>query len=129
MPIKHDYLGQRDKPSAKHTPEFSDTPGIARELEEEGITRADSSAFLTDEGQQHLAAVSRQLLESSRSPEVMDIPESGGARVDVGGNPRKGSYLVNLLSRNEVYSPDNALIKLALDPKLLCNRWHRHSRS
>ncbi len=109
----------RTRRAARHTPEFSDTSGIARELAEEGIMRAESSVFLTAEGQQHLAAVSRQILEKSRSPEVVNILESGGASADAGANPKKGSYLVNLLSRDEVYSPDNALIKLALDAKLL----------
>ncbi|MFQ5566624.1 MAG: phytanoyl-CoA dioxygenase family protein [Paracoccaceae bacterium] len=103
----------------RHVPAYSDTARIAQELEEEGIVRGDTSVFLTGEGQRHFAEVSRQMLETSRSPEVREILESDGASVDVSGNPKKASYLVNLLSRGEVYSPDSALIKLVLDAKLL----------
>ena len=64
-----------------------------------------------------------RVLEISSGPEeVLDAPHTdynGGASADAGANPKKGNYLVNLLSRGEVYSPDNALIKLALDAKLL----------
>ena len=42
----------------RHVPAFADTPQISWELEEQGIVSADSSAFLTAEGQQRLAEVS-----------------------------------------------------------------------
>ncbi len=102
----------------RHVPAFADTPQIARELEEQGIVCADSSAYLTAEGQRHLATVSGELLEKSRSPQVSEILESGRVEAGLRDNPSK-SYLVNLLSRKDVHSPDGALVKLTLDPKLL----------
>lgn len=102
----------------RHAPEFHDSQHIARELEQEGIVRADSSAFLTAEGQRRLDEVSGQLLDKSRSREVLEILESGSVDADLREN-RSKNYLVNLLPKREVHSPDSALVKLALDAKLL----------
>ncbi len=102
----------------RHVPAFADTSRIAGELEEQGIVSADHSAFLTEEGQRHLATVSGQLIESSRRREVLEIVESGSVDADLRENPNK-NYLIILLPKGEAHSPDSALVKLALDPKLL----------
>ncbi len=102
----------------RHVPAFADTSRIAGELAEHGIVFADNSAFLTVEGQQYLASVSGQLIEKSRSREVLEIVESGSVKADLRFHPRK-NYIVSLFARQEVHSPDSALVKLALDPKLL----------
>lgn len=102
----------------RHVPAFADTPQISRELEEQGIVSADSSAFLTAEGQQRLAEVSGHLLDKSRSREVSEILESGCVKAGFSDNSSK-NYLINLLSKRDVHLPDSTLLKLALDAKLL----------
>ena len=100
------------------TPAFTETLPIARKLTDEGIVQADASAFLTPEGHRYLADAKSHLLDIISSRPVQEILESKNVRNEFSGKSSK-NYLVNLVSKNTVHSPDSAIIRLALDPKLL----------
>ena len=92
---------------------FSDTPAIGRELAEQGIVVGASEAFLTEDGQRALREAAAGILETSRSKrveaEIMRAASHPGQKKD---------FLIHLVSP-EGMAPDDPLLKLALDRKLL----------
>lgn len=108
----------RTRRAARHAPAFPETKAIAREIEREGIVKDDASAFLTEEGHAHYVEAKGEILENSRSAPVQGILAESDVTDEFKYNPSK-NYLVNLVNPNTVHSPDSAVVRLALDPKLL----------
>jgi hypothetical protein len=90
-----------------------DVAMIARELRTEGIVVGPSDRYLTDEGREALDVAARRVLEASRGDEVKAVM-CGTTRED-----RKKNFMVHLASYPEGIRVDDALLKVALDQKLL----------
>jgi len=102
----------------KHAPVYPDTRRIKEILEKEGIVKDNAAAFLTSDGVDSLAEAKIHLLNVSRSSEVQDAIESktvDDKLIDAQNKP----YLVNLLPSRSPLSPDSAVVRVALDAKLL----------
>jgi hypothetical protein len=106
--------GVRTARSLLQRSRYGDTPGIARELKQQGIVVGPSDRFLTRDGRRALHDVSARILETSRSPAVAAAIAGAGD-----GPDRYKKYLVDLVEYPEGIEADDALLKLALDEKLL----------
>jgi hypothetical protein len=90
-----------------------DVRAIAGELAAEGIVTGRSDRFLTGDGQRALDDARARVLKASRSEEV-------SAALAGGGDPgRRKDFLVDLVSFPAGMAPDDPLLKVALDRKLL----------
>jgi len=92
----------------------SDVRAIARELNTEGIVVGLADRFLTAEGRRALGAAAARIVERSSSEEVEAVVRGTGGDAD-----RQKEFLVHLVSYPDGMPADDALLKLALDTKLL----------
>src|SRR5215510_11363889 len=93
---------------------YSDTRDIAQELTEQGIVVGPSERFLTREGRQALTEAAARILQASRREKVEAIIAGTASHAK-----RKKQFLIHLESYAKGVPPDDPLLKLALDRKLL----------
>ena len=91
-----------------------DVPVLARELTEQGIIVRPSDTFLSERGRLALAETTTAVLASSRSPEI-EAAVSGAA---ASGDKHK-DFVAHLVTYPSGIHPDDPILKVALDPKLL----------
>lgn len=106
--------GRRTARALMTAPYDGKAGAIGREIKERGIVVGPSTMFLTSEGGQALHDVSARMLEISQSAEVRATITRTAA--DPG---RKKAFLIDLVGFPQGVHPDDSLLKLALDPKLL----------
>lgn len=90
-----------------------DTATMGREIASRGIISAPYRQFLTSTGADALDTASAQLLAHSQSSAVQDIITGAS------GGSRKKEFLVDLVTYPDGMSPNDPLLKVALDEKLL----------
>ena len=93
---------------------FPDVAPLARELSTEGIIVRPSSVFLTDEGQRALDVTTAAVLARSRSADVQQL-----AAGTADGGERQKEFLVHLVDYPRGIDPDDPILRVALDRKLL----------
>jgi hypothetical protein len=93
--------------------QYSETPAVGQELTEQGIVTGPCQRFLTEDGQRALREAATGILETSRS-EGVEAVITGIAHTQ-----RKKEFLIHLVSYPTGVSPDDPLLKLSLDTKLL----------
>lgn len=108
----------RTRRAGRHVPVYPEAQPIAREIDREGIVKADAADFLTEDGHRHYLEAKSQLLEISRGGPVQKVVADSDVKGEFGYNPSK-NYLVNLISPEAAQPADGAILRLALDPKLL----------
>jgi hypothetical protein len=91
-----------------------DLAAIQRELRDQGIIVGRTAQFLTGAGQAALADAARTILETSRSERVRSVVD-GSASATAG----KKDFLINLVRYDKGVPPDDPLLKVALDERLL----------
>ena len=101
----------RTQKAAFHKPEADIAP-VVNEMNRAGIVVDRSAAILSAEGQQCLDRESAQILALARSAEMQQRKASAGS-------DKKESFLIHLVPQDHPHGEDSALLKLALDPKLL----------
>jgi len=106
--------GARTGRGALTRPSYADTPAIAAELAEQGIVVGPSERFLGEGGRAALREASSRILQTSRSAEVQAVVD--GAASDAG---RQKDFLVHLVSYPNGMPPEDPLLQVALDRKLL----------
>lgn len=92
----------------------ADAASIAGELSDRGIVVGPSVRFLTEDGQRALGEAASRVLATSRSEEVEAVV-SGTASAP----GRQKEFLVHLVSYPGGIPSDDAILKVALDKKLL----------
>ena len=93
---------------------YSDSQQISGEIAERGIVVSDSSRFLSPAGQQALADAKSNVLEISRRDDIQAIATGK----ETNSNNKK-DFIIHLVSRAEELQPNDPLLKVALDEKLL----------
>jgi hypothetical protein len=106
--------GTRTSQALMSRPLYADPPAIGRELTKEGIVVGPSERFLSADGQRALSEASAAILHASRSDNVEAVIAGGASTVE-----RQKEFLVHLVSYPDGMSPDDPLLKVALDRKLL----------
>ena len=96
-------------------PRYSDSRGIAAEIARDGIVVSSTDRLLSPDGVAAFTEAARAILESSRREDVARHIEGASAE----SLDRRKDYLVHLASFPDGVSPDDSLLKLAVDPKLL----------
>jgi hypothetical protein len=86
---------------------------VAGEIAEKGLVLGEASGFLSPAGRQALAEAAAMIRARSQDREVLAILEDGANR------SLDKDYLVHLVPFTEEQAADSALLKLALDPRLL----------
>ena len=94
-------------------PQFDDTALIAGKLKKDGIAVAPSDAFLSDAGRRALVVAAEQVLDRSRRVD-RDAIEAA-----MPPDTRTKKFLVHLASFPHGIDPDDPLLKVGLDPRLL----------
>jgi hypothetical protein len=94
-------------------PNYPDTARIAEQLVENGIVIGTTDQYLDEDGRKAFTEASKLILDKSRSGEVQAAIQSGSS------NYTKKDYMIHLVPKDELYTAQNALLRLALDKKLL----------
>lgn len=106
------YLGNADRTWRAQTVgrEYPEAQELGDALQGPGILCGSTASYLSDEGQSALKEVSRDILDK--------VP---AAMASLKENPSSGrkAYLAPLVSRDIVHDADSAILKVALDTKLL----------
>jgi hypothetical protein len=106
--------GVRTTRALINRPSYAEIPAIGRELTEQGIVVGPSGRFLTAGGQQALSEATAAILQTSRSPDVEAVITGAGSVIE-----RQKKFLVHLVSYPNGMPPDDPLLRVALDEKLL----------
>ena len=85
-----------------------------RELREQGIVTGTTARFLTDAGLAALREASRTILKTSESDRVRAVVEGAASSTS-----SKKDFLVNLVKYDKGVPPDDPLLQVALDQRLL----------
>jgi hypothetical protein len=93
-------------------PVYLDAPRIAQQLSENGVVVATTDQFLTTEGRQAFVRAAELVLNISRSLEIQSI-------INQGSSDDKKDYIVRLVAANHEHAAESALLRMALDQKLL----------
>ena len=91
-----------------------DLEATNRELREQGIVTGTTDRFLTDAGRAALGEASRTILKTSESGRVRAVVEGAASSTS-----SKKDFLVNLVKYDKGVPPDDPLLKVALDQRLL----------
>ena len=91
-----------------------DLDAIGRELHEQGIVVATTDRFLTEPGRAALGEASRAILKTSESERVRAVVAGAAS-----STASKKDFLVNLVKFDKGVPPDDPLLKVALDQRLL----------
>jgi hypothetical protein len=105
--------GGRTWRAALARPAHDDARAIGGELTRSGIATGPSDRFLSAEGSLALQDAAAHVLAAGRSPGVEAVVTSGAPK----DTPK--DFLVHLVSYPEGIPPDDSLLKVALDRKLL----------
>ena len=93
---------------------YPGVPVIARELTDQGIVVGPSDTLLSEAGQRALGEAGSAVLQTSRSPKVEAVVADAAS-----AGKRKKDFLVHLVSYRNGIHPDDPILKVALDRKLL----------
>lgn len=91
-----------------------DLDATNRELREQGIVIGPTDRFLTAAGRAALGEASRTILKTSESERVRAVVEGAATSTS-----SKKDFLVNLVKYDKGVPPDDPLLKVALDQRLL----------
>lgn len=91
-----------------------DLGAIERELRQQGIVVGPTDRFLTEGGRTALAEATRAILHTGQSERVRAVVEGAAAP-----SASKKDFLVNLVRYEKGVPPDDPLLKVALDQRLL----------
>jgi hypothetical protein len=107
-----DENGDRVRRLQQMEPAYPDTTGIAAQLTENGFVVGTTDQLLEEEGRKAFVEAAKLVFDVSRSGNVQSI-------VNAGRSHDKKDYIVHLLSADQRHGADSALLRLALDKKLL----------
>jgi len=93
---------------------YNETQAIGQELTEQGIVVGLSDRFLTADGQGALSQAAARILHTSRSEHVEAVISGAASNTEC-----QKQFLIHLVSYPDGIPPDDPLLKVALDRKLL----------
>ena len=97
--------------------EFPDSRFFAAALRDDGLAQGPSDRFLSPEGRDALAEVSRAILTKSQSANIRSAVGDGRSMRE--GEKKKDTFLIELVAPEDVHDANDAIVRLALDRKLL----------